>query len=127
MIAATAAVVLAEEIVVEGMIAARLAVAAAVVMIEELATVEVVMAVEVAGTAVAVEIAAEVEAGRRAEVENLPAPGLASRTSKRDVADSECQPQAKGRFANQRIALTDYNCCSISGESRLTTLLCHCR
>ena len=104
---------------------------AAVAMIVERAIAEAVM--EAAGTAeivAAAETEAEAAGVRKAGEEDLPAPGLVESKCKRDVADSECQPQAKGRFANQRIALDFVKlqvCRSIPGESRLTTLLCHCR
>ena len=70
---------------------------AAVDMIAAPATAAAVLAVETAETAVVVAegIAGVVEAGIKAEEENLPAPGLARASPDCDVADSECQPQAK--------------------------------
>ena len=84
-------------IAVEAMIAARPVAALAVVMIVAPATAAAVLAVETAETAVVVAegIAGVVEAGIKAEEENLPAPGLARASPDCDVADSECQPQAK--------------------------------
>ena len=74
MIAATVAVELAAGIAAESTVAPRLVAAAeVVVMTGAPATV----VAETAETA-AVEIAAEVEAGKKAEEENLPAPGLVS-------------------------------------------------
>jgi hypothetical protein len=63
-------------IAVEAMIAVRLATAVVVVMIGVPATV--VAATAGIAAAVLVEIAAVVEAGKKAEEENLPAQGLAS-------------------------------------------------
>ena len=80
------------------MIEARpVAALAAVDMIAAPATAAAVLAVETAETAVVVAegIAGVVEAGIKAEEENLPAPGLARASPDCDVADSECQPQAK--------------------------------
>lgn len=79
------------------MIVALQVATAAVAMIVERAAAEAVM--EAAGTAEIVAVAAETEAEaegvRKAGEEDLPAPGLVESKCKRDVADSECQPQAK--------------------------------
>ena len=100
------------------MIVGLQAATAAVAMIVERAIAEAVME--------AAETEAEAAGVRKAGEEDLPAPGLVESKCKRDVADSECQPQAKGRFANQRIALNFVKlqvCPSIPGEQGYHTPL----
>lgn len=69
---------------------------AALAMIMERAAAEAVT--EAAATAETAAVAAQTEVEavevRKAEEEDLPAPGLVESKCKRDVADSECQPQA---------------------------------
>ena len=100
---------------------------AAVAMIVEQAAAE---AITEAATAETVAVVAETEVAgvRKAEEENLPAPGRVKSGANTFVADSECQPQANGGDSQTSGSPPIFTTlCNFEARAGLTRLLCRFR